>query len=173
MEKISWTDNVRNEEILHKANEERNILHTIKIREVNWIVQTMRKKCLLKHTVHIELQGGLKVTGRQARRRKQLLDDLEKRTGYWKLKQDVPDRTVWRTRFGRSYRKTDYETNKYTHVCDVNSTQHSNEIQIGKKSFENVSLETTNQNESHKGLRANQMRELLASTQRRTFYFPS
>jgi hypothetical protein len=30
MEKISWTDRVRNEEVLHRVNEERNILHTIK-----------------------------------------------------------------------------------------------------------------------------------------------
>jgi len=29
MEKISWTDHVRNEEVLHRVKEERNILHTI------------------------------------------------------------------------------------------------------------------------------------------------
>jgi hypothetical protein len=27
---ISWTDSVKNEEVLHRAKEERNILHTIK-----------------------------------------------------------------------------------------------------------------------------------------------
>jgi hypothetical protein len=30
MEKISWTDRVRNEEVLHSVKEERNILHKIK-----------------------------------------------------------------------------------------------------------------------------------------------
>jgi hypothetical protein len=30
MEKNSWTDRVRNEEVLHRVKEERNILHTIK-----------------------------------------------------------------------------------------------------------------------------------------------
>jgi hypothetical protein len=30
MEKISWTDRVRNEEVLHRVKEERNIVHTIK-----------------------------------------------------------------------------------------------------------------------------------------------
>jgi hypothetical protein len=30
MEKISWTDCVRNEEVLHTVKEERNILHTIR-----------------------------------------------------------------------------------------------------------------------------------------------
>jgi hypothetical protein len=33
MEKISWTDRVRNEEVLHRVEEERNILHTIKVRK--------------------------------------------------------------------------------------------------------------------------------------------
>jgi hypothetical protein len=30
MEKISWTDRVRNEEVLHRVKEEKNIIHTIK-----------------------------------------------------------------------------------------------------------------------------------------------
>ena len=30
MEKISWTDNVRNEEVLLRVKEERNIIHTVK-----------------------------------------------------------------------------------------------------------------------------------------------
>jgi hypothetical protein len=33
MEKISWTDRVRNEKVLHRVNEEWNILHTIKRRK--------------------------------------------------------------------------------------------------------------------------------------------
>ena len=36
MEKISWTDRVRNE-VLHGVKEERNILHTIKIRKAKQI----------------------------------------------------------------------------------------------------------------------------------------
>ena len=31
MEKISWTDHVRNEEVLLRVNEQRNILHEIRI----------------------------------------------------------------------------------------------------------------------------------------------
>jgi hypothetical protein len=30
MEKISWTDRVRNEEVLQRVKQDRNILHTIK-----------------------------------------------------------------------------------------------------------------------------------------------
>jgi hypothetical protein len=37
MEKISWTDRVRNEDVLHRVKEERNIVHTIKRRKANWI----------------------------------------------------------------------------------------------------------------------------------------
>jgi hypothetical protein len=29
VEKISWTDCVRNEEVLHRVKEERNVLHTV------------------------------------------------------------------------------------------------------------------------------------------------
>ena len=37
MEKISWTDRVRNEEELLRVKEQRNILHEISKRKVNWI----------------------------------------------------------------------------------------------------------------------------------------
>jgi hypothetical protein len=43
------------------------------------------------------------MTGRRERRRKQLLDDLKEKIRYWKLKEEAPDRTLWRTRFGRGY----------------------------------------------------------------------
>jgi hypothetical protein len=34
------------------------------------------------------------MTGRRRRRRKQLLDDLKEKRRYWKLKEEVLDRTV-------------------------------------------------------------------------------
>jgi hypothetical protein len=37
MEKIRWTDHVRNEDVLHRVQEERNILQPIKRRKGNWI----------------------------------------------------------------------------------------------------------------------------------------
>ena len=37
MEKISWTDHVRNEEVLLRVNEQRNILHEIRKQKANWI----------------------------------------------------------------------------------------------------------------------------------------
>jgi hypothetical protein len=45
----------------------------------------------------------IRVTRRRGKRRKQLLDDLKETRWYWKLKEEAPDCTVWRTRFGRGY----------------------------------------------------------------------
>jgi hypothetical protein len=43
------------------------------------------------------------MTGKRGRRRKQLLNDLKEKRGYWKLKEEALDRTLWRTRFGRAF----------------------------------------------------------------------
>jgi len=48
MEKIIWTDDVRNEEMLLRINEQRNILHEIIKRKANWIGHILRRSCLLK-----------------------------------------------------------------------------------------------------------------------------
>ena len=51
MEKISWTGHVRNEEVLVRVNEKRNILHEIRKRKANWIGHILRRKCLLKQVI--------------------------------------------------------------------------------------------------------------------------
>ena len=43
------------------------------------------------------------MTGRRERRRKQLLNDLEEKTGYWKLYEEALDRTPWITCLGRCH----------------------------------------------------------------------
>jgi hypothetical protein len=43
----------------------------------------------------------IEVTGIRGRGRKQLLGDFMEKRGYWKLKEEALDRTLWRTRFGR------------------------------------------------------------------------
>jgi hypothetical protein len=50
-----------------------------------------------------KLEGRIEMTGRQGRRRKQLLDDLKEKIRYWKLKEEALDYTLWRTHFGRGY----------------------------------------------------------------------
>jgi hypothetical protein len=94
MEKISWTDRVRNGEVLHRVKEERNIVHTIKRRKANWIGHVLRRNCLLKHVIEVKLEGRIEMTGRRGRRRKQLLDDLREKKRYWKLKEEALDRTL-------------------------------------------------------------------------------
>ena len=48
MEKISWTDHVRNEEVLLRVKEQRNILHDISKRKANCIGHFLRTDCLLQ-----------------------------------------------------------------------------------------------------------------------------
>jgi len=48
MEKISWTDYVRNEEVLLRVKEQRNILHEIRKWKANWIGHILRRNCLLQ-----------------------------------------------------------------------------------------------------------------------------
>jgi hypothetical protein len=77
---------VRNEEVLHRVKEERNILHTIKRRKANWTGHILRRNCLLKHVIEGKLEGMIEMTARRGRRCKQLLDDLKEKKRYWKLK---------------------------------------------------------------------------------------
>ena len=51
MEKISWTDRVRNEEVLLRVKEQRNILHEICKRKANWIGHILRRNCLLQRVI--------------------------------------------------------------------------------------------------------------------------
>jgi len=47
MEKISWTDHVRNEDALLRVKELRNILHEIRKRKANWTGHILRRNCLI------------------------------------------------------------------------------------------------------------------------------
>jgi hypothetical protein len=46
VEKIIWTDHVRNGEIVLTVKEQRNILHEISKRKANWIGHILRGNCL-------------------------------------------------------------------------------------------------------------------------------
>jgi hypothetical protein len=89
MEKISWTDHVRKDNVLHGVKEERNMLHTVKRREANCIGYVLHRNCHLTHFVEGNVEGRLEMTGSRERRRKQLLGDLRERRGCWKLKEGV------------------------------------------------------------------------------------
>jgi len=125
---------VRNEEILLRAKEQRNILHEISKRKANWIGHILRRNCLLQRIIGGKIKGGIEVTGRRGRRRRKLADDLnplnaqlnpichvlalleshhilhvrrirvKERRGYSHLKEEALDRTMWTPRFGRGFR---------------------------------------------------------------------
>jgi hypothetical protein len=59
MEKISWTDCVRNVEVLHRVKEKRNIIHTMKGRKASWIGHVLCRNCLLKHVIEGKIDGGI------------------------------------------------------------------------------------------------------------------
>ena len=82
MEKVSWADHVRNEDVLLRVNEQRNILHEIRKRKANWIGHILRRNCLLKQVIGGKIKGEMEVTRRRERRRKKLLDDLKEKRGY-------------------------------------------------------------------------------------------
>jgi len=59
MEKISLTDHVRNEEVLLRVREQRNILHEIRKWKANWIGHILhRKNCLLQRVIEGKIKGG-------------------------------------------------------------------------------------------------------------------
>jgi len=105
MEKISWTDHVRNEEVLLRVNEQRNILHEMRKRKSNWIGHILRRNCLLKQVIEgkTKVEMEVEVARRRGRRRKKLLDNLKDRRGYSHLKEEALDRTMWRHRFGGGF----------------------------------------------------------------------
>ena len=62
MEKISWTDCVRNE-VLHRVNKDRNIFHVVKRRKGNCIGHISCRNCLLQQGIEGKIKGRMEVIG--------------------------------------------------------------------------------------------------------------
>jgi hypothetical protein len=99
MEKISWTDRVRNEEVILRFNEQRNILHEISNRKSNRIGHILCRNILLQRVIEGKIKGEMEVTRRRGRRLKKVLDDIKERRRYSHMMIENLDRTVWRNRF--------------------------------------------------------------------------
>jgi hypothetical protein len=67
---------VRNEEVLLRVWEQRNILREISKRRNNRIGHILRRNCLLRQVIGGKIKGGIEVTGRRGRRLRKLLDNL-------------------------------------------------------------------------------------------------
>jgi hypothetical protein len=115
MEKISWIDHVRNEEVLLTVNEQRYILREIRKWKANWIGHILRRNCLLKQIIEGKLKEEMEVIRRAGRRRKKLLHDLKDRRGYCHLNEEALDRTMWRNRLGGGFGSVvmSYMTNNF------------------------------------------------------------
>ena len=88
---------MRNEEVLQRVKQERNILRTAKRRKGNWIGHVLRGNCLLKHVI----EGKIIRTGRLGRRLTQLVNNLKEKRGYCQLQEESLDRTEGTGRRGR------------------------------------------------------------------------
>jgi hypothetical protein len=47
----------KEEEILHRVKEDRNILHTTEREKANWIGHSLRRNCLLKQVIKCNTEG--------------------------------------------------------------------------------------------------------------------
>jgi hypothetical protein len=86
MEKNSWTEHVRNEEVLLRVKEQRNILQEISKQKANLIGHILRRNFLLRLVIEGNIKGGIEVTARRGRRRRKLLDDFKEMIGYSHVK---------------------------------------------------------------------------------------
>ena len=68
MEKIKWSENVSNDQILDRIGEKRTLLNNILRRKINWIDH-----------IHDAIEGKMTEVKGVGRRRTQLLDDLRNR----------------------------------------------------------------------------------------------
>jgi len=84
--------------VLPKVTDERNALLTRRRKKANWIGHILFRNWLLKHNTEGKTEG---TQGRE-RTRRQSLADLKEKTRFWKLKEDVLHRTLWRTRCTKS-----------------------------------------------------------------------
>ena len=92
MERVKWTDKVRNEAVLKRVGEKRSILETIKKRKRNWLGHCLRRNCLLRDALEGMVEGR-KVRGRK---RYQLMDDIKLTGSYAITKRKAENRESWR-----------------------------------------------------------------------------
>jgi len=136
LEKISWTDCVKNEKVLCTVKEERNIVHVIKQRMANWIGHILHRNCLLKRATEEKIEERTEATGRRGRRHKQLLDDLKENRGSGKWKEEAVGCTLWNIHFGRGYGpvirqdRLQNELNSNTSLCSKCNIVHFFHIAI-------------------------------------------
>jgi hypothetical protein len=100
---ISWTDHLKNEEVLLRVKKQKNILHETNKRKADWIGHILRTNCFLRQVFEGKIKGGTEVTERRGRRRRKLLDELKERRLYEHLKEKALNHAMWTARFERGF----------------------------------------------------------------------
>jgi hypothetical protein len=89
------------------------------------------KNFLFKWTIEGKIRDRIEVMGSWGWGHKQILDSLMEIRGYWKLKEEALDHTVWTAHFGWCFmacHKTDCRINEcvlYRNPCKVGPCHHS------------------------------------------------
>ncbi|KAJ4428204.1 hypothetical protein ANN_24219 [Periplaneta americana] len=92
MERVKWTDRIRNEAVLERVGEERMMLKLIRKRKRNWLGHWLRRKYLLKDALE-GIVNGRRVWGR---RRYQMIDNIKIYGSYEEIKRKAENRKDWR-----------------------------------------------------------------------------
>ncbi|KAJ4444108.1 hypothetical protein ANN_05897 [Periplaneta americana] len=93
MERVKWTDKIRNEAVLERVDEKRVMLKLIRKRKRNWLGHCLRRNSLLKDPVE-GMVNGRRVRGR---RRYQMIDDIKIYGSYKETKRKAENRKDWTT----------------------------------------------------------------------------
>jgi hypothetical protein len=112
MKKIIWTDSAKNEGVLLRLNEERNVLHKIKRRKANWIGHISGRNCLLNMLLK--------------EKNKERENEVEEVSSYrmtLRKKNTVKferGSTLWRTLFGRCFGLVPRQTKQWKKfICEL------------------------------------------------------
>ena len=103
MERISWEDKKKNEEVLTAIGEERSLVGAVLKRKKNWIGHIVeRGRGLLK----LALGGRMEGKRQRGRPRLGMIDDL-KEGSYESMKRRAEDRERWRVWLPRTCREAE------------------------------------------------------------------
>jgi hypothetical protein len=104
MERVSWRDRVKNEDVLKMAEEKRGLIRNICERKKNWIGHVLRGNGLLRDVMEGRMLGK-RVRGRP---RMRMLDDLIEGGTYEGMKRRAERREEWRAWLPRTCLGADY-----------------------------------------------------------------
>ena len=91
MERVKWTDKIKNAVVLERVGEGRIMLELIRKRKRNWLSHWLRRNCLLKDTLE-GMVNGKKVRGR----RNQMIENIMINGLYEDTKTKAEKRVEWR-----------------------------------------------------------------------------